>query len=108
MGTISEVSSATAHAAAGGTGLPADGPTEIRDDGVTSVGILPSVSRVRHGPADGRIPAGTAGDSFGRLQHLPELLLQFADLVAEPGGHLELQLGGRKIGRASCRERGWR
>ena len=31
------------------------------------------------------------------LDHLPQLLLQIADLVAQPGRELELQIGRRRV-----------
>ena len=34
---------------------------------------------------------------FGGLDHLPQLLLQIRDLVAHPGGDLEVELGRRLV-----------
>src|SRR5829696_7355868 len=38
---------------------------------------------------------GRRSSSLRRLHHLPQLLLEVADLVTETSGELELQLGGR-------------
>jgi len=63
---------------------------------IVALGILPYVTLTVHEPGALPLPAYVGcrpGDRSGvpRRLHLTQFLLQFADLVADPGGHLELQ-----------------